>query len=80
MLYTAISLGRKIKLTITSVTKEIQRINQRELERGLARGGASWHDDFKDTSYVFIGNLDFELSEGDVICVFSQFVSLTTSK
>lgn len=34
---------------------------------------ASWHTDYRDTAYVYIGGLPFELSEGDVITIFSQF-------
>jgi RNA-binding motif X-linked protein 2 len=31
------------------------------------------HDDFKDSAYIYIGGIPYELTEGDVICVFSQF-------
>jgi len=31
------------------------------------------HDDFKDSAYIFVGGLPYELTEGDVICVFSQY-------
>lgn len=34
---------------------------------------ASWHADFRDTAYIYIGGLPFELSEGDIITIFSQF-------
>ena len=34
---------------------------------------ASWHRDFADTAYVFIGGLPFTLSEGDVLTIFSQY-------
>jgi len=34
---------------------------------------ASWHADYRDTAYVYIGGLPFELSEGDVVTIFSQF-------
>ena len=34
---------------------------------------ASWHADYRDTAYVFIGGLSFDLSEGDVVTIFSQF-------
>lgn len=32
----------------------------------------SWHDDYKSSAWIFIGGLPFDLSEGDVIAVFSQ--------
>ena len=50
--------------------KEIQRINARSLSLPDA---ASWHDQYKDSAYIFVGGLDYELSEGDVIAVFSQY-------
>lgn len=34
---------------------------------------ASWHHMYKDSSWIFIGGLNFDLTEGDIICVFSQF-------
>ncbi|TFK72021.1 hypothetical protein BDN72DRAFT_763991, partial [Pluteus cervinus] len=51
--------------------KEINRINEKEIELGTT--GASWHDEFKDSAYVFIGGLHFDLTEGDVITIFSQY-------
>ena len=73
-----------------SSIKEIERINRRELELG-AKG--SWHDQYKGTSrrasneqllsrpdsaYVFVGGIAYDLTEGDVIAIFSQCVSLCT--
>ncbi|KAF9450933.1 hypothetical protein P691DRAFT_652046, partial [Macrolepiota fuliginosa MF-IS2] len=54
-----------------SVVREIHRINQAELELGA--GAASWHDDYKDSAYIFIGGLHYDLTEGDVITIFSQY-------
>lgn len=34
---------------------------------------ASWHVDYRDTAYIYFGGLPYELSEGDVITIFSQF-------
>ena len=31
------------------------------------------HDDFKDSAYIFIGGIPYELTEGDIICIFSQY-------
>lgn len=52
--------------------REVNRINQRELDLGVS-GKGSWHDEYKDSAYVFVGGLAYELTEGDVIAVFSQF-------
>lgn len=34
---------------------------------------ASWHADYRDTAYIYIGGLPFDLSEGDILTIFSQF-------
>ncbi|TVY94390.1 Zinc finger CCCH domain-containing protein [Lachnellula willkommii] len=52
--------------------RQIQELNKRELESGVSPE-ASWHTDYRDTAYIYIGGLPFELSEGDVIAIFSQF-------
>ncbi|KAI9772694.1 MAG: hypothetical protein M1840_000289 [Geoglossum simile] len=52
--------------------REVRSLNKRELEDGVAPE-ASWHADYRDTAYVYIGGLPFELSEGDIITIFSQF-------
>lgn len=51
--------------------KNIQKLNEKELELGII-GKKSWHDEYKGSAWVYIGGLPFDLSEGDVICVFSQ--------
>ena len=33
----------------------------------------SWHNQYKDSAYVYVGGLPNELSEGDIMIVFSQF-------
>ncbi|GKY95574.1 hypothetical protein MPSEU_000518800 [Mayamaea pseudoterrestris] len=53
--------------------REIQKINEQELERGLAGTSASWHQKYLQSAWVHVGNLDHSLTEGDVICVMSQF-------
>lgn len=52
--------------------KEIQRINQREVSSGSWSDSSSWHAQYKNSAWIFIGNLDYELTEGDVVCIFSQ--------
>ena len=55
-----------------NVTREITALNELEASQGVSLD-ASWHNDYRDTSWVFVGNLDYELTEGDVICLMSQF-------
>ena len=61
---------------VPSVVKEINKINQLELQLGVS--GASWHDEYKDSAYIFVGGLHFDLTEGDVITIFSQYVDMPT--
>jgi RNA-binding motif X-linked protein 2 len=52
--------------------RAIQQLNKRELEAGIGTEG-SWHTDYRDTAFINIGGLPFELSEGDIIAIFSQY-------
>ena len=52
--------------------RAIQELNKRELEAAITPEG-SWHTDYRDTAFVYIGGLPFELSEGDIITIFSQY-------
>ncbi|KAF1836374.1 hypothetical protein BDW02DRAFT_567117 [Decorospora gaudefroyi] len=52
--------------------RAIQQLNKRELEAGITPEG-SWHTDYRDTAFIYIGGLPFELSEGDIITIFSQY-------
>lgn len=58
-----------------NVIKEIERINKKEFESGIYGGSekGSWHDKYKNSAWVYIGGLPYELSEGDIICVMSQW-------
>ena len=52
----------------------IERINQREFSLGIVGGTpASWHDEYRNSAWVYVGGLAHELSECDVICVMSQW-------
>ncbi|KAI8390171.1 hypothetical protein BD560DRAFT_2850 [Blakeslea trispora] len=56
-----------------NVVKEIQRINQREIVNGTWSDTGSWHAQYKNSAWIFVGNIPFELTEGDVVCIFSQY-------
>lgn len=59
-----------------NVIREIERINAKELESGIYGGcskGGSWHDKYKNSAWVYVGGLPYELTEGDIICVMSQW-------
>ncbi|XP_049804023.1 RNA-binding motif protein, X-linked 2-like isoform X1 [Schistocerca nitens] len=51
--------------------KNIKKLSELELKRGNLK--SSWHDQYKDSAWIFVGGLPYDLTEGDVICVFSQY-------
>uniref|UniRef100_A0A674IUE6 RNA-binding motif protein, X-linked 2 n=1 Tax=Terrapene triunguis TaxID=2587831 RepID=A0A674IUE6_9SAUR len=52
--------------------KLINELNQREAELGIQEK-VSWHAEYSDSAWIFVGGLPYELTEGDIICVFSQY-------
>lgn len=56
--------------TFPSTNYQSQLSTNSELTRPPA---ASWHADYRDTAYIYIGGLPFDLSEGDVVTICSQF-------
>jgi len=53
--------------------REIEKINHQELERGIAGTSASWHSQFANSAWCYIGNITHELTEGDILCIMSQY-------
>merc|ERR1719217_1366914 len=49
-----------------------KRLAEIELEEGY-EGHHSWHHQFKDSAYIYIGGLNTGMTEGDVVIMFSQF-------
>ncbi|OAF70836.1 hypothetical protein A3Q56_01418 [Intoshia linei] len=56
---------------LTKVRK-IQQMNDIELESNLVGSKSSWHQTYKESNWIYIGALPYELSEGDIMCIFSQ--------
>ncbi len=56
-----------------NIINEILRINNLELEKGLTYTSGSWHSQYRNSSWVYAGNLPLNLTEGDVICILSQY-------
>uniref|UniRef100_A0A8C6F3G4 RNA-binding motif protein, X-linked 2 n=1 Tax=Monodon monoceros TaxID=40151 RepID=A0A8C6F3G4_MONMO len=52
--------------------KLINELNEHEVQLGVAEK-VSWHSECKDSAWIFLGGLPYELTEGDIICVFSQY-------
>lgn len=54
-----------------TLVKRIQNINKREANLGISED-ASWHAKYKDSAYVYVGGIPFDLTEGDLLAVFAQ--------
>lgn len=54
--------------------ENLKKLNEREIELGIAGTKTSWHNIYKESAWIFVGGLPYDLTEGDVICVFSQYV------
>ncbi|CAM6085015.1 unnamed protein product [Calypogeia fissa] len=52
--------------------KNLQRITAREAAAGISEQG-SWHEKYKDSAYINIGLLPFDLTEGDLLAIFAQY-------
>ncbi|KAL6926751.1 hypothetical protein ACO0SA_004857 [Hanseniaspora valbyensis] len=51
--------------------------SEKELELGIFRLKDSWHYEFKNQLYIFIGGIDKRLTELDILKVFSQYGNIT---
>lgn len=56
-----------------TLVKRIQNINSKEASLGISED-ASWHAKYKDSAYVYVGGIPFDLTEGDLLAVFAQYV------
>ena len=54
---------------------EISKLNQMEMDNDLPFE-SSWHQTYKDCPWIYFGGVSTELSEGDLICMFSQLLFL----
>jgi RNA-binding motif X-linked protein 2 len=54
-----------------SQIEAIKRLCERELKDGVSSQN-SWHYKHRNCAYIFVGNFESELSEGDLITAFSQ--------
>ena len=55
--------------------KGTQRINERELELGLTGSKKSWHDKYKDSAWIFIGGLPYDLQPPELGGAYKRVVS-----
>ena len=59
-------------LNLISKIKQIQQLNEQELKYNIS-DTASWHYKYRDSSYIFISGFPKEVTEGDLVIVFSQY-------
>ena len=52
---------------------KITQLNEEELRRKIFKPELSWHHEYRNSSYIHVGGLHLQLSEGDIVAVFSQF-------
>lgn len=60
------------KMNPLTLVKRLQNITAKEADLGISEE-ASWHAKYKDSAYIFVGGLPFDLTEGDLLAVFAQY-------
>lgn len=50
--------------------KNVLKLSENDLKGGSK---SSWHDQYRNSAWIFVGGLPYDLTEGDVIAVFSQY-------
>lgn len=53
--------------------RSITKLNEIELEHGILDVKSSWHYQYKDQGYIFFNGMVSDLTEGDILVIFSQF-------
>ena len=64
-----------LKIISMGKTSDILNLNKVELENDVPFE-QSWHQTYRNCPWVYFGGVSPDLSEGDIICMFSQFVFL----
>jgi len=54
------------------MSKNIKIINEDEIKSEKVGKKTSWHNQYRESAWVFFAGMPFELTEGDIICIFSQ--------
>ncbi len=59
-------------MNLLSKIKQIQRLNEQEMKYKIGYTG-SWHYKYRDSAYIYVGGFPKEITEGDLVIVFSQY-------
>lgn len=51
----------------------IRNLNETELEQGLAGTSSSWHEQYLNCPFIFVGGLPTQVTEGDLLAIFEQY-------
>merc|ERR1711991_38729 len=62
-------------LTMNKI-RDLAKLNEAELEQNISLQ-SSWHQTYRESNYVFVGGLPFDLTEGDLEVVMAQFGVIT---
>ena len=63
----------KKKMNPLTNVRNIGNLNDNDLKNGIFDHKLTWHSQYKDSAYIFVGGIPFDLTEGDILCVFSQY-------
>ena len=58
-------------MNILTKIRLINELNEKELKQHVPPEN-SWHQQYKDSAWVYAGNLAYNLSEGDILTVFRK--------
>jgi len=60
-------------MNVLTKIRAVNELNERELDLGTANTANSWHWQYRKSAWIYAGNMPYNLSEGDIITVFSQY-------
>jgi len=60
-------------MNVLTKIRAVNQLNERELDLGTANTANSWHWQYRKSAWIYAGNMPYNLSEGDIITVFSQY-------
>ena len=64
-------------MNILTKIRLINELNQKEMKQHVPPEN-SWHQQYKDSAWIYAGNLAYNLTEGDLITVFRNFLHYHT--
>lgn len=53
--------------------EKLRKLNETELELGIAGTSASWHQKYESHPFIYVGGLPTAFTEGDLLVMFEQF-------